>query len=191
MQRPQDYFQQLTFSNLPTYQNESRVVRFRQALRNAAAISLAARLYQSDHNGAWPGSLEALAPDYLPSIPIDPLSPEQKPFRYELRDDGKRPILLGVGYYAASAAAENVKLPGFPLHGSIEGSQAFVWDLSHFEPTTPFVPSEPYAETQRRMDGLAATTSGISGTDNQPDQPDEEGKDQAREQSERSPDQGQ
>jgi hypothetical protein len=44
------------------------------AIRWLAVTSLAIRLYSNDHNGKLPMSLDDLAPAYLPSVPIDPLS---------------------------------------------------------------------------------------------------------------------
>ena len=44
--------------------------RIRMEARLAAA-ALAARLYYAEH-GRWPESIEALVPDYLPVVPLDP-----------------------------------------------------------------------------------------------------------------------
>jgi hypothetical protein len=52
------------------------------ALRRIAAVLLAARLYEGDHEGAPPPNLAALVPAYLPSIPLDPLAPGSQPLRY-------------------------------------------------------------------------------------------------------------
>lgn len=49
--------------------------------RRTAAIFLAARLYEIDH-GHLPARLEALVPDYLPAIPVDPFSPDHHALRY-------------------------------------------------------------------------------------------------------------
>ena len=72
-----------------------------RAQRRAAALSLAAQLYRADH-GNWPPELAALAPQYLPALPLDPFSPEGAPFRYVvvrhgLPDGGDRPLVYSVG----------------------------------------------------------------------------------------------
>jgi hypothetical protein len=54
--------------------------RSRQALCVMQLVIAAAR-YQADH-GKPPGELHALVPDYLPALPIDPLSGQ--PFRYRI-----------------------------------------------------------------------------------------------------------
>lgn len=42
------------------------------AMRRMAAAAIAIRLYQADHDGTRPETLEALVPDYLPAVPMDP-----------------------------------------------------------------------------------------------------------------------
>jgi hypothetical protein len=49
--------------------------------RRVAAVLLAARLYETDH-GSPPLNLAALVPDYLPQVPIDPLSPDDHVLQY-------------------------------------------------------------------------------------------------------------
>ncbi|MDX9911263.1 MAG: hypothetical protein RBS39_05485 [Phycisphaerales bacterium] len=51
--------------------------------RHAALIAIALELYRREH-GAYPASLDALAPRFLPSVPRDPF--DGQPLRYELRD---------------------------------------------------------------------------------------------------------
>ncbi|MEM7809787.1 MAG: hypothetical protein AAF561_16880 [Planctomycetota bacterium] len=41
------------------------------ARQQRAAVALAVRLYQHDHDGAYPTTLDSLVPDYLPSVPRD------------------------------------------------------------------------------------------------------------------------
>jgi hypothetical protein len=41
---------------------------------------IAIERYRRDHNGAVPASLQALVPDYLPAVPIDPV--DEAPLRY-------------------------------------------------------------------------------------------------------------
>ena len=61
--------------------------------RNRAAVALAIALYRHDHDDALPPTLDALVPDYLPRVPVDTLSPDASPVRY----DGERGILWTVG----------------------------------------------------------------------------------------------
>lgn len=42
------------------------------AMRRMAATAIAIRLYQLDHEGQRPAALDALVPDYLPAVPVDP-----------------------------------------------------------------------------------------------------------------------
>ena len=53
------------------------------ASRHRAAAALAVRLYQADHGGALPPTLDALVPAYLPSVPRDPTSAANAPLGYD------------------------------------------------------------------------------------------------------------
>ena len=48
------------------------VDRHVRTVRRVAALRLAIRAYEIDHAGARPPSLEALVPDYIPHVPLDP-----------------------------------------------------------------------------------------------------------------------
>lgn len=61
--------------------------------RQLAATALAVRLFQSDHGGALPESLDKLVPDYLPKLPLDPRT-DGKPVGYRGGDD---PIIWSAG----------------------------------------------------------------------------------------------
>ncbi len=50
----------------------------RRALARAA---VAARRYRADHGGELPPDLQALVPDYLPAVPVDPY--DEQPLRYD------------------------------------------------------------------------------------------------------------
>jgi len=63
--------------------------------RRAAAIMLALRLYQIDHQGALPESLSQLVPKYLPAIPKDPFDPADGGIRY--LPHGNPPAIYSVG----------------------------------------------------------------------------------------------
>lgn len=64
--------------------------------RKLAAIALAMRSYAAAHDGKLPGKLEELVPEYLPSVPGDPMAagaalkylPEKK-IVYSVGDDGQ------------------------------------------------------------------------------------------------------
>ena len=58
--------------------------------RRVAAVLLAIRLYETDH-GSPPTDLAALVPDYLPQVPIDPLSPDGHVLRF-ISTPGKQAI---------------------------------------------------------------------------------------------------
>ncbi len=60
--------------------------------RDATLVVIALDLYRRDH-GAWPESLQALTPRYLPSVPPD--RQDGKPLRYRLVDG--RPMLYSLG----------------------------------------------------------------------------------------------
>ena len=53
------------------------------ALRRLAAAGLAIRMYQADHGGKRPATLEELVPDYLPAVPVDPFAADGRAIRYE------------------------------------------------------------------------------------------------------------
>lgn len=59
--------------------------------RRLAAVALGIRLYRTDHDGAWPSTLNALVPRYLPDEPDDPTSDAPAKVRYRL--DGERATL--------------------------------------------------------------------------------------------------
>lgn len=64
------------------------------ATRRVAAVALALRLYQVDHDGNGPATLDALVPAYLPAVPIDPFDPAGGKLRYL---PGNPPAIYSVG----------------------------------------------------------------------------------------------
>ncbi len=64
------------------------------ALRRMAATALAIRLFVVDH-GHRPAKLSELVPEYLPAVPMDPLSRSGTPIRYE--PDAVPPVLYSTG----------------------------------------------------------------------------------------------
>lgn len=66
------------------------------AERRAAALALAICLYRADHEGKFPPvGLGGVAPQYIPAIPIDPLSTAGDALGYAL--DDSRPRVYSVG----------------------------------------------------------------------------------------------
>lgn len=63
------------------------------AQRRMAATALAIRLYELDH-GHRPETLDELVPDYLPSVPLDPMAEGETPIGY--LPHAERPILYSV-----------------------------------------------------------------------------------------------
>lgn len=67
--------------------------RYRISLDLAASdVALAVAEYRADHDMNLPPSLDALVPEYLPSVPADPLAAQG-----ELRYDATRGLLWSVG----------------------------------------------------------------------------------------------
>jgi len=66
-----------------------------KAERRLAATALAIRLYQHDHAGRLPPTLDALVPAYLPAVPLDPLAAGGQPVKY--LPDAKLPYVYSVG----------------------------------------------------------------------------------------------
>jgi hypothetical protein len=62
--------------------------------RRLAAAALAVRWYAAEHAGALPARLADLVPDYLPSVPLDPLA-DAKPLGYVANSE--RPVVYSVG----------------------------------------------------------------------------------------------
>lgn len=85
-----------------------------QFSKQAAATALAIRLYAQDHDGQFPTTLDALVPEYLNAVPIDPFSKE-KPLRYLLAEAGKRPILASVGLNEVADVVSTSVFPAEPL----------------------------------------------------------------------------
>ncbi|CAN5524519.1 hypothetical protein BH09PLA1_BH09PLA1_34280 [soil metagenome] len=63
--------------------------------RRLAALALAIRWYQCDHDGKLPTKLDELVPKYLPSVPLDPFAPAGRAFVYA--PDAGHPMIYSVG----------------------------------------------------------------------------------------------
>jgi hypothetical protein len=107
--------------------------------RYFAAVSLAVRLYRLDHGGAWPTSLDALVPAYLPAVPADPFSPSGAPLGYLLARGalpwgGVRPIVYSVADNGTDETASGaMALSPEPRYGWERGDDQ-QRDLSRWAP---------------------------------------------------------
>jgi len=79
-------------SLLPVYPKVVRSVELSQSKRGAAIAALAMRRYRRER-GSFPQSLEALMPEYIPAMPVDPV--DGNTMRYRLGPDG--PVLYSLG----------------------------------------------------------------------------------------------
>jgi len=118
-------------------------------VRRAAAVSLASRLYQIDHKGAFPPSLQALVPKYLPAVPLDPFAADGRPLAYILADGGSRPIVYSVGEDGADNTTPQTVFPRTPMYG---------WELNAIDQWTDlsrFEPASTHPATQESTDSAA------------------------------------
>jgi hypothetical protein len=65
------------------------------ATRRIAAVTVAVQLYRAEHGNRYPVSLAQLVPDYLPSVPIDPMAGNGRPLGYH--PDTKPAVVYSVG----------------------------------------------------------------------------------------------
>jgi hypothetical protein len=100
------------------------------AARRAAAVALALRLYAVDHAGRLPQSLDALVPDYLDAVPVDPFAPDGRPLRYRVATT--QATIYSVGLDGADNHADPTTTPA-----SGPGSAPVARDLVY-----PLRPSE-------------------------------------------------
>lgn len=109
--------------------------------RRAAAVSLAVRLYQLDHQNQWPGTLADLVPRYLPRLPADPLSPTREPLKYVILNNGTRPMIYSRGENGEDqrSVASIPPTPQYGWHNVFKNIDDQYRDLSRFTPppTTP------------------------------------------------------
>jgi hypothetical protein len=77
---------------------------------DSARLALAALRYQAKH-GKLPGKLDALAPDFVDSLPPDPFS--GKPLLYRATDDGF--VLYAVGENGQDDGGQTDRVEGKPL----------------------------------------------------------------------------
>jgi hypothetical protein len=107
-----------------------------RADRRMSAVSLAAQLYRADH-GAWPRTLQALVPQYLPAVPEDPMAPDGRPLGYvivkgSLPGGGDRPLVYSVGDDGVDDSAKG-GIPTVPWYGWHRGRDEWR-DVTHWVP---------------------------------------------------------
>lgn len=71
----------LSRSSLDYITNEYKALMVAETMANMATTAIALKRYQLKHDGSLPPMLDTLVPEYLPSIPIDPV--DGKPLRYK------------------------------------------------------------------------------------------------------------
>ncbi len=99
--------------------------------RRAAGVMLAMRLYEIDHAGAIPASLDELVPKYLPAVPVDPFSNDKRPMSYvrEMTVDGvATPVIYSVGRNGVDDHASVLYDPSAGRHNSNETVHGQPWD---------------------------------------------------------------
>ena len=77
--------------------------------RRIAAVVLALRLYAAEHDGELPASLDALVPQYLPAVPLDPMA-AARPLKYVAGSD---PLVYSVGEDGADNGGSEQTKPTF------------------------------------------------------------------------------
>jgi hypothetical protein len=75
------------------------------------AIALAVALYRADHDGRFPDDLNALVPEYLSQIPLDPFSKTNSAIQYV---KGNRRLLYSVGADGIDDTAAGAAIPDEP-----------------------------------------------------------------------------
>lgn len=107
-------------------------LEFRAATdRRAAAIHLAVRLYQVDHGGHLPATLDELVPAYLPRVPNDPMAAGSRLMQY--RPAANPPVIYSVGENGTDEGGSIATLVAG--HDRWRGADA-VYPLGPLPPTT-------------------------------------------------------
>ena len=103
--------------------------RFFQGLaeRRVAALRLAIRLYQVDHNGRVPATLNELAPKYIAAIPSDPFASDGRPLGYIA---SPTPLIYSVSMNGTDEHGDVTMLHSAKKRRDLPGSpdDAFTWD---------------------------------------------------------------
>ncbi len=80
------------YTLLPDLDAVRRTVETFEGMQDGVLLGIALELYRRDH-GDWPAALSALAPRYIPEVPVDRIT--GGPLRYSVVDG--RPIVYSVG----------------------------------------------------------------------------------------------
>lgn len=99
-------------------------VLLRQDARQAALeVVLALQAYRRDH-GPFPEDVKELVPEYLPSVPADPLDPKGAPIRYR-RDELLKAVVWSVGDDNADGGGDlgTVDKPGSDVGWVVESGK--------------------------------------------------------------------
>jgi hypothetical protein len=89
--------------------------------RRIAAMRLAIRLYQIDHNNEFPNKLAELVPNYLQALPADPFAADGRPFGYR---KSPIPFLYSVGLNGKDDGGDTTLLKPKPVSVSEPGTPA-------------------------------------------------------------------
>jgi hypothetical protein len=151
-ERPIDY-ERILSTDVCVTPSLSRAIEYdmkARAERRLSAAALAVRLYQVGHDGLFPPSLDALVPQYLPSVPTDPFNANGKPLRYvilpgALPDGRHRPLVYSVGLDGSDDTATRgaATVPAVPCFSYVKGPDIWV-DLVRWTP--PLTPEQQAAE---------------------------------------------
>jgi type II secretory pathway pseudopilin PulG len=76
----------LTAIFFPSLIYSHRIVVEGQAMRSCVTVAIAATRYRLAHNHQYPETAQALVPEFLDTIPLDPF--DGKPLRFKKNEDG-------------------------------------------------------------------------------------------------------
>jgi hypothetical protein len=121
------------------------------AYRRAAALRLAMRLYEIDHDGRLPPSLAKLAPQYIPRLPADPFGDGKATFRYVVT--GVAPFLYSPGPDGQYDIADDTWSPADPSAIGWLGDRDLVFPLRPQPMVAPAAPAptSPVQGNQQRV----------------------------------------
>jgi hypothetical protein len=108
--------------------------------RRLAAVGLAVRAYAAAHDGKLPGTLDALVPDYLPSVPDDPMA-DAMPLQYQ--SDPARPIVYSVGTNGTDDGGSDASAQGRAGGGGFWQGDDSVMHLSRPVAAPAAAPAKP------------------------------------------------
>jgi hypothetical protein len=95
---------------------------YQQTMLNEAQIACALERYHLAH-GKYPGTLDALTPQYLEAIPQDII--DGQPLHYRRTEDGKF-LLYSVGWNETDDGGQALHSPGYP-YSSDHSKGDWVW----------------------------------------------------------------